>query len=89
MFNVNVGAKGRRGVVVVHTSLEKSVSSINIESEFEETLWLSLKLRADDCQLFLVIYRSPSSSESNNSVLNTILASLCVQESPKYYHYVW
>ena len=29
MFDVNVGAQGRRGVVVfVHTSLEKSVSSI-------------------------------------------------------------
>ena len=73
MFYVNFfGAKGRRGVVVfVHTSLEKSVSSIDIESEFEETLWLSLKLRAGDCLLFGVIYRSPSSSESNNSVLNT------------------
>ena len=83
MFYVNVGAKGRQGVVVfVHTSLEKSVSSIEIVSEFEETLWLSLKLRAGDCQLFGVIYRSPSSSESNLA-LNTILSRLCVQESPK------
>ena len=37
MFYVNVGAKGRRGeVVFVHTSLEKSVSSIEIVSEFEK-----------------------------------------------------
>ena len=87
MFYVNVGVKGRRGVVVfVHTSLEKSVSSIDIVSEFEATLWLSLKLKASDCLLFGVIYRSPSSSESNNSALNTILATLCVQESPKYSH---
>ena len=87
MFYVNVGAKGRRGVVVfVHTSLEKSVSSIDIVSEFEETLWLSLKLRAGDCLLFGVIYRSPFSSKSNNSALNTILATLCVHESPKYSH---
>ena len=43
---------GRRGVVVfVHTSLEKSVSSIDIMFEFEETLWLSLKLSAGDCLL--------------------------------------
>ena len=66
--------------------LEKYVSSIDIESEFEETLWLSLKLRAGDCLIFGVIYHSPSSTESNNSALNTILATLCVQESPKYSH---
>ena len=70
-------------VVFVHTSLEKSVSSIEIVSEFEETLLMSLKLRAGDCLLFGVIYRSPSSSESNNLALNTILSMLCVQESPK------
>ena len=88
MFYVNVGAKGRRGVVVFgHTSPEKSVGSIDIESEFEETLWLCLKLRAGDCLLFGVIYYSPpSSSESNNSSLNTILATPGVQESPKYSH---
>ena len=87
MLDVNVGAQGRRGVVVfVHTSLEKSVSSIEIVSEFEETLLLSLKLRAGDCLLFGVFYRSPSSSESNNLALNTILSPLCVQESPKYSH---
>ena len=87
MFYVNVRAKGRRGVVVfVHTSLEKSVSSIDIVSEFEETLWLSLNLRAGDCLLFGVIYHSPSSSESKNLVLNTIMATLCVQELPKYSH---
>ena len=87
MFDVNVGAQGRRGVVVfVHTSLEKSVSSIEIVSEYEETLLLSLKLRAGDCLLFGVFYRSPSSSESNNLALNTILSTLCVQESPKYSH---
>ena len=56
MFDVNVGAQGQRGVVVfVHTSLEKSVSSIEIVSEFEKTLLLSLKLRASDCLLFGVI----------------------------------
>ena len=70
MFDVNVGAQGRRGVVVfVHTSLEKSVSPIEI-----------------DCLLFGVIYRSPSSSESNNLALNTLLSTMCVQESPKYSH---
>ena len=87
MFDVNVGAQGQRGVVVfVHTSPEKSVSSIEIVSEFEETLLLSLKLRANDCLLFGEIYRSPSSSESDNLVLNTILSTLCVLESPKYSH---
>ena len=87
IFYVNVGAKGRRGVgVFVHTSLEKSVRSIEIVSEFEETIWLSLKLRASDCLLVGVIYRSPSTSESNNLALNTILSTLCVQESPKYSH---
>ena len=65
MFDANVGAQGRRGVVVcVHTSLEKSVSLIEIVSEFEESLLLSLKLRTGDCLLFGVIYRSPSSTES-------------------------
>ena len=39
-------------VVFVHTSFENSVSSIGIVSEFEETLWLSLKLRAGDCLRF-------------------------------------
>ena len=50
------------------------------------SLWLSLKLRAGDCLLFGVIYYSPSSSESNTSAPNTILATLCVQVIPKYYH---
>ena len=72
--------------VSVHTSLEKSVSSIEIVSEFEETFWLSLKLRAGDCLLFGVIYRSPSSSDSNNLALNTIMSTICLKESPKYSH---
>ena len=76
MFDVNVRAQGRRGVAVfVHTSLEKSVSSIEIVSEFEVTILLSLKLRPGDCLLFGVIYRSPSSSEINNLALNTILSN--------------
>ena len=87
MFYVNVGAKRWRGVVVfMHTSLEKSVSSIELVSEFEETLWLSLKLRAGDRLLFGVIYCSPSSCETNNLVLDTILSTICVQEPPKYSH---
>ena len=43
MLDVNVGAQGRRCVVVfAHTSPEKSVSSIEIVSEFEETPLLSI-----------------------------------------------
>ena len=90
MFYVNVGVKGRRGVVVfVHTSLEKSVSSIDIVSEFEETLWLSLKLKASDCLLFGVIYRSPSSSESNNSALNDNSGHTVYRSHPSILIYVW
>ena len=72
--------------VYVYTSLRKYVSSIDIVSEFEETLWLSLKLRAGDFMFFWVIYRIPSSSDSNNSALNSILDTLSELESTKYTH---
>ena len=39
MFYVNVAKSQRDVVVCVHTSLENSVSSIEIVSEFEETIW--------------------------------------------------
>ena len=90
MFDVNVGAQGRRGAVVfVHTSLEKSVSSIEIVSEFEETLLLSLKLRAGDCLIFggnlsqSILIRKQQLSAKHNSVhavctgITQVFSSMC------------
>ena len=51
----------------IHASRTLSVQMI----EFEQTPWLSLKLRSGDCLLFGVIYNSRSLSESHNSALNT------------------
>ena len=45
-FESNLRCVGRRGVaVLVHSSLEHSVSALEANTEFQESLWLNFKLQ--------------------------------------------
>ena len=61
-FEPNLRYVGRRGMaVLVHSSLEHPISALEANTEFQESLWLNLKLPSDDNLLFGNMYRSPIS----------------------------
>ena len=46
-------------VVLVHSSLEHSISVLEENTEFQESLWLNFKLQSGDNLLLSNVYRSP------------------------------
>ncbi len=68
--------QGDRGVVLyIHQSL-KPVREDNLtNSVFSESVWCSIHLSGNDKLLIGCVYRSPSSSEQNNTLLNELLES--------------
>ena len=59
----------------IKKNIEKSVSSIEIVSEFEETLFLSLKLRAGDCLLAGIL--SHNSVHAVCTGITQVFSSMC------------
>ena len=81
-FESNLRCVGRRGVaVLVHSSLEYSVSALEANTEFQESLWLNFKLHNGDNLLFGNVYRCPISSEENDGALKRCAVQLLV-DSP-------
>ena len=77
-FESNLSCVGRRGVVVlVHSSLEHSVSALEENTEIQESLWLHFKLQSGDNLLSGNVYRSPISSEENDGALNSVMGKMC------------
>lgn len=64
----NVDSDLGRGVCI-YASKELSVSEITLETNFEEHLCLSIKLKNSDKLIFWNIYRSPNSGTENNNFL--------------------
>jgi hypothetical protein len=89
-YSSNVAIVGKRGIIIyIHSSLDKSVSTVDVVTVFEEMLFLSLKLRGGDSLLFGCMYRSPTVSETshtNNFNLNLLLKQLCKPTENPYSH---
>ena len=65
-----------RGVVIYY-KLDLSVSNVEVLSgfNFNESVWIRVKLKDADSLLIGNIYRSPSSSKENNAKLLSLLSS--------------
>ena len=86
-FESNLRCVGRRGVaVLVHSSLEHSVSALEANTEFQESLWLNFKLQNGDSLLFGNVYRSPISSEENDGALNLVMGKMCSPAPGRFSH---
>jgi len=84
-FNFNCGSvqsssTRQRGVGIYITDT-LSATRITFPSEFEEHLWISLKLRGSDVLTVGCIYRSPSSSVDTNTKLLCDLLRMSVTTS--------
>lgn len=76
--------QGGRGVIIfTHQSIRASKVCITPHSEFSETVWCEIVLDRDDKLLIGLIYRSPSSTDSNNQDLCSLINS---SVSLKYSH---
>ena len=76
-FESNLRCVGRRGVaVLVHSSLEHSVSALEANTEFQESLWLNFKLQ--NLVQFSVMYTVVPYHLKRMMVLLTWLWERCV-----------
>ena len=70
----NIDETDGRGVsIFVAEDLNPAVTKIPIETDFEEQVWIQLKLRGNDKLLIGCIYRNGKSSKINNSRLCSLL----------------
>ena len=78
-FCVNIGIKGKRGILIYIDSILSS-SIININSSFSEFLFVQIKLFENYNLTIGAIYRSPSSNSENNlalvKLINTVIKSI-------------
>ena len=86
-FESNLRCVGRRGVaVIVHSLLKHSVSALEANTEFQESLWLNFKLQNSDNLLVGNVYRSPISSEYNYGALNLVMGKMCSPAPGRFSH---
>ena len=86
-FESNLRCVGRRGVaLLVHSSLEHSVSALEANTEFQESFWLNFKVQNGDNLLFGNVYSSPLSSEENASALNLVMGKMCSPAPGRFSH---
>ena len=64
---------GRGVALYAKMKFNVSIDEDLTNSEFQESIWCRLKLSGADSLLLGVVYRSPSSSDSNNNMLNELL----------------
>lgn len=76
----NLGQDGRR--ICVYVSTQLGVEVFNIDNadgkEFEESVWVKVKVGSNKAILFGCVYRSPSSTSDNNRDLENLLR--CVSD---------
>ena len=72
--------------VIVHSSFEHSVSALEANTEFHESLWLNFKLQSGDNILFGNVYRIPMSLEENDGALNSVIGKTCSPDRGTFSH---
>lgn len=72
MFTRNIEDKSGRGMILyIHKSLQ--ATEVKMDTEFQENLFVKVKLNGKDELLIGIIYRSESGTEQNNSKLCEII----------------
>ncbi|CAG2239332.1 unnamed protein product [Mytilus edulis] len=72
LFPSNFPGKAKRGIIVyIKNSI--NATEVDIDSEFEESVWIKIPLLGHDNLLYGCIYKSPSSDESKHKALNDLL----------------
>ncbi|KAK2152250.1 hypothetical protein LSH36_334g04020 [Paralvinella palmiformis] len=60
----NLDAGSHRGIAIyVSNSIDHTVSEVSLNTTYEESIWLNIKLNGKDKLLLGCVYRSPSSTE--------------------------
>ena len=73
----DLGTKKGRGILIyVKNNLESN--EIVFKTEFQESLWITIKMNHNDKLLFGCIYRSESLPEKNNDALCALLREACI-----------
>ena len=76
LFPGNFPGGAKRGILCF-IKKEHQAEEVELETNFCESVWFKIKLKGNDKLLCGCIYRSPSSTEDNTSVLNKILDEVC------------
>ena len=77
----NLDAGSHRGIAIyVSNSIDHLVTEVNLNTTYEESIWLNIKLKGKYKLLLSCLYWSPSSTEQNNIKLFNLL-----QQIPEYY----
>ena len=71
--NVN---RCKRGVLI-YTATYLKATPCDFSSDFDESIWVGVKLRNKDSLLIGCVYRSPNSDMRNNVELMTNLTNIC------------
>ena len=73
----NIEKVAVRGIAIyVHSSLSKFVTDIGITVQLKEYIWLKLRIRGNDALIIGCIYRSPSSPDDNDKMLNRMIKTV-------------
>lgn len=74
--NLNANSQSLRGVVI-YVKNDILAEEVYFTTEFNESVWCSIKTKSDSWILVGGIYRSPASSELNNMNLCKLLQEVC------------
>ena len=73
----NLDAGSHTGIAIyVSNSIDQLVTEISLNTTYEETIWLNIKLKGKDKLLLGCVYRSPSSTGQNNIKLFNLLQQI-------------
>ena len=75
MFPENFPQSNSRGVLI-YVKQELQAVEISIKHDFKEFVCVKINLRNNDKLLICCIYKSPSSTEENNDLLNELLVNI-------------
>ena len=74
MYNTDLNTG--RGVII-YTSKTLCVTNLELDIQFQESLWCRIKLNKADNLILGCIYRSPNSQEDNNENLFKLIKKVC------------
>ncbi|KAK2145843.1 hypothetical protein LSH36_652g01038 [Paralvinella palmiformis] len=79
---INLDAGSHRGIAIyVSNSIDHLVTEVSLNTTYEESIWLNIKLKGKDKLLLGCVYRSPSSIEQNNIQLFNLLQQISEYDS--------
>ena len=75
MYSVNLNNEDGRGVsLYIHESIE--ATQVDIDTDFVESVWVTIRLVSGDKLLVGCIYRSPNGQDSNDDSLRKLLTDV-------------